>query len=234
MTRAPCHPTLPAWVLPGPPAPRVRRGAISRSRNPLNPMGAKRPRSATKKGEPLSVRAYARHRGCAPTAVDQAIRAGRLVLSIVRDEAGHPKIADPALADREWKASTRADMVPLSGPTAPRTSRVDGGDTPSLAVARARLDEAKAALAELDLAERQGELVSVAEIDSRLVGLFRRCMTRILGVPSRARQQDPALTAAQIVLIDSLLREALDELAADALDAGDLDEVTVTSHAEAS
>lgn len=52
---------------------------------------------------------YAEHRrarglpGCSKAAVSKAIKAGRLAKSVVRDHRGQPKIADPELADREWR-----------------------------------------------------------------------------------------------------------------------------------
>jgi hypothetical protein len=60
--------------------------------------------------KPISLREYARHRaelglvGATPTAVWKAVKSGRLRASVARDERGQPKIADPALADREWTA----------------------------------------------------------------------------------------------------------------------------------
>jgi hypothetical protein len=51
---------------------------------------------------PLSLRAYARHRGVSAPTVLRAIRRGSLKASLVRDVDGHAKIADVALADSEW------------------------------------------------------------------------------------------------------------------------------------
>jgi phage terminase Nu1 subunit (DNA packaging protein) len=162
------------------------------------------------KRQRLSPREYAMHRGCVTSAVQQAIHAGRLTKSLHRDARGWYQI-DVELADQEWAATTRANMIPLSGPTAPGC-----GDAPSLGEARARLDLAKAELAEIELAEKRGELVQAGEVEARLSTVFGRCKTKLLGIPSRARQQDPGLTAAQVALIKSLVREALEDLAAEA------------------
>ena len=92
----------------------------------------------------------------------------------------------------------------------------DAGVAPpssDLADARARLDLAKALLAELDLAERRRELLPARDVEARLADAFANCKTKILGVPSRARQMDPALTHAQLALFEKLLREALEDLA---------------------
>jgi hypothetical protein len=72
------------------------------------------------KAAPISVRAYARHRGCSAPAVLKAIDRGRLRLSIVI-EGGKAKIADVALADREWAENT--DLSRASGEIKERASR---------------------------------------------------------------------------------------------------------------
>lgn len=68
-------------------------------------------------------------------------------------------------------------------------------------------------MAEIELAEKRGELVAANEVEGRLVSVFSTCKTKLLGVPSRARQQDPGLSAGQISTIDRLIREALEDLA---------------------
>lgn len=172
-------------------------------------------------GKALSLRAYARHRQAAGLvggtlhAVQEAVAAGRV--KTTKD----CKIADARVADVEWEASTYADRVPLSGPAATKRGRqrkaAEGDDeTPSLGEARARLDAAKASLAELDLAERRGELLQAQDVEARIVAVFSQCKTKLLGVPSRARQQDPGLTVAQLALLEALIREALEDLASEA------------------
>lgn len=55
-------------------------------------------------GQPLSLKAYARHRGCSQSAVQRAIRDGR-IRSATRDGRGWWKI-DANAADQEWDANT--------------------------------------------------------------------------------------------------------------------------------
>lgn len=159
----------------------------------------------------LSQRAYAKHRKCALRAVQQAIEVGRLSKSVKRTTGGGYLI-DAARADVEWAASTYADRVPLTGPTAPAGAPLVE-ELMSLGEARARLEVAKASLAEMDLAERRGELVESREVEARLVGVFSSCKTKLLGVPARVRQQDPGLTKPQVELIETVIREALEGLA---------------------
>ena len=167
--------------------------------------------------EGLSLRGYAKRRGCALSTVQEAIRTGRLAKSVTKDEQNRYSI-DAELADQEWAASTHTDRAPLTGPTAPASAGEggEGGDTPSLSVARIRHENAKAALAELELGERLGELVEAKDLEARLVGVFASCRQKILGVPSRLRQRDPSLSAEQLAVIEEELREALSDLGSDA------------------
>ena len=56
--------------------------------------------------QPMSVAAYARRRGMSHKAVQKAIEDGRIERALVI-VGGKPKIADAALADREWRENTR-------------------------------------------------------------------------------------------------------------------------------
>jgi hypothetical protein len=150
--------------------------------------------------------AYAARRRVSPKAVSKAVATGRLSASVVRDEHGQPKIADPDLADREWEANTRprADRplpaAPIARPPAVRPTPADetpvsspaDDDVPDYKVSRARREAAAARreahladMAALDLAERRGELVPADEVRGVMVDKFTTVKTRILGVPSR-------------------------------------------------
>lgn len=54
----------------------------------------------------ISVRAYADSRGISHTAVQKAIKSGRLVKCLTKSASGAVKIADANLADKEWAANT--------------------------------------------------------------------------------------------------------------------------------
>lgn len=159
---------------------------------------------------PMSQRAFAARMKCDPRAVRVAIRDGRVPRELLTADG---KIRDADAAAAAWKANTLSDRVPLTGPTAPSKPIAPDVDEPSLLEVRSRHELAKAQLAEIDLAERRAELVLVAELDVRLTSLFASCKTKLLGIPSRARQADPKLTAPQVALIESLVREALEDLA---------------------
>jgi hypothetical protein len=171
---------------------------------------------------PISLRAYAKRRGVSAEAVSKAIKSGRLRDSVVMVGSA-PKIADAELADREWEAHTqpRIDQprAPSSAPDEPAELEVvipDYNVSRSLReAAAARREAALADMAELEVAEKTGELVSVAEARADVIDKFTIVKTKILGVPSRIAQQLPALAGEVVPVVDSLLREALEELAVD-------------------
>lgn len=190
----------------------------------------------------MSLRSAAPLLGVSPMAVSKAVKSGRLVKSVVRDEYGSPKIADIELAKQEWAAGTdhskspgyvkeRASAAPVGSP-APADPRWEPADTPlvappaavdgepvairddmSLAEASAVEKIWKARLAELDYRERSAELVNAKEMQDRIVGVFRRAQQKLLGVPGRVKQRLPHLTTADVGTIDMLVRESLEELA---------------------
>lgn len=188
---------------------------------------------------PLSLREYARLRSLNPSSVVRAVKSGRLSRSVVRDAAGRPKIADIGLADQEWAARTdltkapayvkeRADVV--AGPEgalalepestsdeedapARRDLRESEPGTLSLSQAAALEKDMKARLAELEYRRRIGELVDAREVEKRITEAFARCRTRLLALPRKAKAQLPHLSLEDVARLDTLVREALDELA---------------------
>jgi hypothetical protein len=172
--------------------------------------------------QPLTLSAYAAHRkaaglpGGSVASVQGARDAGRLSASLTKDG----RIASAAAADAEWEATTKAKMRPHTGPSAqavggdrlPGRPRKSKADVSGLAESTARKAAADAGLAELKLGELRGELVRAESVESKLVAAFASCRTKLLGVPARARQQDPGLTPEQIALFEALVREACEAL----------------------
>lgn len=128
--------------------------------------------------ELIGLREYARRRGVTLGAVQKAIKSGR-----IRSIDG--KI-DPEVADIQWARNTDAAQqrgaaavasVASTAAIAPKAPRGDDDPTagPQLLESRARREQAMAELAELELAEKRGELVDVADIRKALV-------PKILGV----------------------------------------------------
>jgi phage terminase Nu1 subunit (DNA packaging protein) len=205
---------------------------------------------AKKKSDPgLSIRAYAKERGCSDRAVRNAIKDGRLLKSIGK-HAGQVRIIDPDLADREWAENTLHDRVPLhvlrkreelagkkplphharaaAGAAKARkamAAAVAGGDEladmPSakegdtLLRADAIKKTWEAKWQELRVRERMGELVEHAAMTQRFADIAVNTRTKLLGIPNKFRQRVPTLKRKEIVLLENMIREALEELADD-------------------
>jgi hypothetical protein len=191
---------------------------------------------------PMSVRAYARHRGSSHQAVLRAIARGRLSAALTTVD-GVTKIADVALADQEWAATTDLSKAPdavkvraatmtvaytgVERATAMPSSLATGGgyadipvestDATNLATASAREKHWRAELAELNYKQRAGELVNAADMTAAMADAFSTVRTKLLGLPSKAKQQLPHLTLAELATLDAIVREALEGLASDDL-----------------
>lgn len=183
----------------------------------------------------MSLIAYAEHRGVTRQAVAHAIRMGRLLKSVVMVRVGgqlRPKIADAALADREWAANTDLSRAPISvkdaaaervlTPVPPeeppedheaeQQDEDDEDEIPALAEASAREKHFRAKLAELKYRQVAGQLVDAKAVEAAMVDAFTACRTHLLGLPAKAKQSLPHLTLADVEALDLIVRDALELL----------------------
>ncbi len=112
--------------------------------------------------------------------------------------------------DGHWRIDLKVGRLEFE---AAESLRVKGTDAEELLAARARREKAMAALAELELLEREGKLCLAAEVSNGMAETFRRCRDHLLAIPTRAKQQLPHLAVSDLALLDALIREALEELA---------------------
>lgn len=124
---------------------------------------------------------YARRRGCDPTSVRDAIRAGRITLI-------DGKI-DPDVADVQWARNSRARVG--SGQRAAEPPAAPAGDdltAPRLLTyeeARRRRELAEAQKAELQLAELQGDLIRTADVRAAYAKRAAGLREALLQIPAR-------------------------------------------------
>jgi phage terminase Nu1 subunit (DNA packaging protein) len=159
-------------------------------------------------GNAITITAYAKRRGVARYAVQQRIEAGSLPTAAKRVKKRWI-IVDPDLADAEWERNTRPYVSSES-------SKTNGSASPlSEATLRERIARAEAM--ELENARKRRDLVPRLEVDLSWSARVVAARTRMLGLPSRAKQRIPHLTGQDIAILESLIREALEELADDRL-----------------
>ena len=187
------------------------------------------------KAKPLDLAAYAAIRGVSKVAVHKAVTSGRLKGCLVYDARGRAKIADVELAHQEWAAHTqqRVDHEPLTDAPVqaslrerekpkPKPSKAPVlSDVPDYHESRARREAAEARragalaeIAELDAAERRGDLVPVDQARSDVTAVFASLRTKLLAIPSRVAQRLPGQTGRDAAaIVESLVRETLEDMA---------------------
>ena len=144
-------------------------------------------------------------------------------LDTVPGPDGNPLIERDNLEQR-WAAitRTRTDSPQPLRPAAERTKpqpdkqpkAPDPEDLPDYNVSRARSEYEKANLLELDRKTKEGLLLRLEDVELAWGSAVNITRTRLLGVPSTAKQRIPHLEPEEVELLTALIREALDELAA--------------------
>lgn len=148
----------------------------------------------------MGIRAYARHRGCAPSAVVKAIDEERI--TTVRDEKGR-RLIDPTVADIQWSKNTRAraDSARAAAPTTEgqgdtsvssekTPSSPESGEAPASKSAysdfraQTEAETLRRQRRENDLAE--GLLVERRKVDRAVFDAFRALRDAAMAVPQRA------------------------------------------------
>jgi hypothetical protein len=168
--------------------------------------------------------------GVSRQAVYKAIKTGRV--PVVRTADGRELLKSETLRE-EWEANTQTRVgvgpKPPAGekefpperpkrqpepPEPRRLTEAEPGDiVPDYNESRARTEYLKAELLELERKEKEGLLVRAAEVEAKWVEVITISRTKVLGVPSKAKQRIPDLTQDQIAILEDIVREALEELA---------------------
>jgi hypothetical protein len=171
-------------------------------------------------------------------AVDAAIKAGRL--SAINTVDGRVLIESTTMRE-EWEKNTqkRIGVGPKPAPTPrqplrsreermatnqPSTSSRNGSTNeaiPDYNDSRARTEHLKAELLELERKQKEGLLVLSSDVEARWVEIITLARTKILGIPTKAKQRIPDLDTDAIGLLEDIVRETLEDLSNEA---DDLDE----------
>jgi phage terminase Nu1 subunit (DNA packaging protein) len=153
----------------------------------------------------MTLSAYAERRGITKQAVTTAVKRGILKDCVVIGSNGRAAgITDPELADQEWEAN--ADYTRAPG-------QASANEDLSDSAARAKYWTAE--LARMKAQTMAGTLIERSKVEHEWADILSRVKTRILAVPSQAKQNLPELTLDGITELTRLLRAALEELADD-------------------
>jgi len=187
----------------------------------------------------ISLDDYAEQRGVSGRAVRKAIAEGRIKEGAKREANGRPGrpgwLIDPEIADREWQRNT--SPAKQRGKAAERAREIEGRQPPSAgsgtdvlakapshAQAQALRTLYQAKLLELDLKERQGQLVPKADVErvwfeegQRVRDSLRRTPQLMIGDIARAAGGlTPEQRAEVLLVLERHIVKALEGLAADA------------------
>lgn len=178
----------------------------------------------------------ARALGVTSEAVYAAIRTNRL--SVVRTGDGRELVNSVTMRE-EWERNTQkrigrgpkppagtVERTPLrpgeaeakqqaSAPPPPpsdlaRTTEI----VPEYNESRARTEHLKAELLELERKEKEKILVKSEDIEAKWIEIITLARTKILGIPTKAKQRIPDLDTDAISLLDEIVRETLEDIAA--------------------
>ena len=149
----------------------------------------------------LSIRKYAQHRGVSHTAVQKAIKQGRIQLTSERR-------IDIEQADRDWQRNTS----PMNAPQVSATIEGSGGGS-TYAQSRAVRELYLARLAKIEYEERLNKLVNRDEVKVAAFSMARTIRDSLLNIPDRiaamlAAESDP--TRVHHILTEELRRALLE------------------------
>ena len=179
----------------------------------------------------MGLRQYARHRGVSPSAVEKALKSGR----IQKESDG---TIDQAKADAAWNRNTspaqqrKADPIPVKPapvpakpppppihqptqrPANPPSAGPSMGAAPNYQISRAVRETYNAKLTRLDYEERTGKLLNAEDVAKEAFAVARRVRDRLLNIPGRMASVLASETDSKAIenLLSQELRIALEEL----------------------
>jgi hypothetical protein len=176
----------------------------------------------------MSLRAYARHRGVALSAVQKAIESRRV--TAIREEGNRITGIEKNQADEQWAKNTdpveaarngKLELTPPAAaqqtekPAAPAEQKpAADGDAAEYLAARAKREGFLAKQAELDYLEQIGKLVSTAEVEREFSEIFSQLKNSVFRIADSkaqilAAETDPARVNRQL---SDAFRTVFDEL----------------------
>jgi len=167
---------------------------------------------------PLITKAEAaRAMGVTPEAVYAAVKTGRL--PVVRTSDGRELVNSETMREH-WSKNTQKRIgvgpKPRAGersfaPARPRMAKTEES-IPDYDESRARTEHLKAELLELDRKQKEGVLVKAQDVELKWVEIVTLARTKILGIPTKAKQRIPDLDTEAVTVLEDIVRETLEDL----------------------
>jgi len=150
-------------------------------------------------------------------AVSKALKSGRLDEAKVNRDGKVFLVKDKAFSI--WEQTSDPSHPRARKKDVVKTIGVSGEDVPSFNESRAKREAMMARLAEIDVEEREKLLVPSEEVKNAWIQLVTIAKTKVLGIPTKAKQRIPDLDKGAMALLDEIVRETLEDLAVENVEA---------------
>jgi len=165
-------------------------------------------------------------RSCSRQNLERLADRGRLPKSTTKNEKGVYRFHDDLLVaeylstvdQRQVGASQphrERPLAPLGRPETPENRQIRPKDSeiPEYTESRARAEYEKANLLELERKKKEGELLLRTDVQKAWSDAINASKTKLLALPTMAKQRIPHLDLEEIEILTELVREALEGLA---------------------
>jgi len=164
--------------------------------------------------ELVSAAQFSRDIKVTKAAVSKALKNGRLDEAKVNREG--KVFLEKEKAFRIWE-QTSDPSQPRGRKTAIAASSNE--ELPSFNESRAKREAMMARLAEIEVEEKEKVLVPSEDVKKSWVQLVTIAKTKVLGIPTKAKQRIPDLDKGAMALLDEIVRETLEDLAVENVEA---------------
>jgi hypothetical protein len=165
-------------------------------------------------------------RSCSRQNLERLANRGRLPKSTTKNERGVYRFREESLV-AEYLANVDHCQVGSSQPhrarpevpqSRPETSEnlkiwPNDSEIPEYTISRARAEYEKANLLELERKKKEGELLLRSDVQKAWSDAINASKTKLLALPTMAKQRIPHLDLEEIEILTELVREALEGLA---------------------
>ena len=164
----------------------------------------------------ISFADLAKMKGVSRSAVSQKKRAGILNGAIVNVNGKDVLNKDEAL--RLWETNMVPHLSQLTKVEGDNRKTTNTEEIPDFNTSRSKREAMMARLAEIDVEEREKVLVSAAEVKTSWAQIISLARTKVLGIPSKAKQRIPDLDTSAMTCLEDIVRESLEDLASSELE----------------
>ncbi len=162
----------------------------------------------------ISRKEAAEQLGVTVHSIYMSIKRGKL--TAMEDANGNILINSDTMREELKKKSAGQRMERVDAPNKkPKKVRnsITSESIPEYEESRARTEHLKAELLELERKAKEKDLVPMTEVQSTWENIVTTARTKLLGVPTKAKQRIPDLDTNAMAHLDDIIREALEELA---------------------